>query len=253
MATGMELLNELEADVGYATGETPFPRKVEVAEAIDLVEGLSSVMDRFTAQRAEAAAAAGTPIACGPGCDRCCSEMIMVFRPEVERVVAWLRRPENAGARDQFLAAYPRWRARVGDTPDRLSKMSATGGVAGALFQLYVAHYRKDIKCAFDHEGACTIYPARPLNCRFAHATGDPRNCDPATGVEATRFDFVPLDRLYERTHPVLITAHAAMASPAAAQRHGTRSPAPACARTISAAPSTTRKVKAASLAATPA
>ena len=51
----------------------------------------------------------------------------MIFRPEAVQVARWLEQPEHAAAREAFLAAYPDWKQRVGDTPAKLSALFSDG------------------------------------------------------------------------------------------------------------------------------
>jgi Fe-S-cluster containining protein len=198
-----DLLDELESDRDYLTGDRPFPRRVTTDEALAALAELGAYVDASTDERELAAARAGTPISCARGCDRCCGQLIMLFPPEIERVIAWLREPAQEEIAERFLAAYPAWRARIGDAPERLRRLSNAGDRV-AMGGLYIELYKKGIKCAFLHEGACSIYPVRPLICRFAHAIGDPQRCDPNFGPPPEAFDFVPVDRLRERTTPLM-------------------------------------------------
>src|SRR5512140_301468 len=116
-----QLMNELASDPAYATGERKFPRRVSLDEAAEIAASLQDEVDKGVEARAAGIAAKGLELACKRGCNGCCEEPIMIFRPEAARVARWLDLPENAEARAAFRAAYPAWRDRVGDTPAKLS------------------------------------------------------------------------------------------------------------------------------------
>ena len=216
------LVTELSAHRGYATGSRRFPELLDDDDGAAVAEALSEEMDGGTAMRAELAARQGHRIACGPGCSACCEIMVMIYRPEAVRIARWLGRPENAGARAAFLAAYGPWRAAVGDAPERLTELFV-GGEAAAYDELHMAHWRRRVLCAFNREGRCSIYEVRPLACRNAHAleTADRCRADSARPAEAV--SFVPLDEFVHNATRLLRAAHNASGARPAVQRHGLR------------------------------
>jgi Fe-S-cluster containining protein len=207
------LIEELAADLeGYARNRR-FPRKVPLQEAEQIAAFLQEQVDMGVDARARAIARSDVALACTRGCNGCCEEPIMVFRPESARVAHWLARPENAGAKEAFLAAYPAWSARIGTHVEELS----------ALFETdpsnYVGHHvdvwRKGVVCVFNRDGDCTVYPVRPIVCRTAHALETNEHCKGSSETPATHATFVPLDEFVARARALLRATHNAT--------HGTR------------------------------
>lgn len=136
----------------------------------------------------------------------------MIFRPEAARVARWLDLPENAEARAAFRAAYPAWRDRMGDTPARLAARFVND--PGSYRQAHIEAWSRGVLCAFNQDGACTIYPVRPIICRTGHALDTSAYCSGAATEGATRATFVPLDQFVARTRKLLAAAHHAARGP---------------------------------------
>lgn len=207
-----QLIGELASNPGYATGDARFPRRVSLDEATRIAGKLQDEVDRGVEQRAAMIAGQGWELACRRGCNSCCEEPIMVYRPEAARVARWLDRPENAEARAAFRAAYPAWRDRQGDTPARLSATFANH--PDRYVEAHKAAWAKRILCAFNVDGACSIYPVRPINCRTAHALDTSEHCRGGATQPAHRVTFVPLDQFVARTRKLLAAAHHAARGP---------------------------------------
>lgn len=200
------LIEQLAADLeGYATHKK-FPRKLKLDEAAELARFVHDQVEQGVAARTAAIVKSGTKLACARGCNGCCEEPIMVFRPEAARVARWLELPENAEVRAAFVAAYPAWKERIGDTVARLSEQYASDA------KNYVAHHvdawRKGVVCAFNRDGDCTVYPVRPTICRTGHALETNEHCTGAAETPAARATFVPLDDFVARTRRLLLAAH---------------------------------------------
>jgi Fe-S-cluster containining protein len=206
------LFDELLADPGYLSGERRFPRRLSRDEAADLAQGLAEQVDRGCQARAEVGRKQSLPIVCAVGCNGCCEELVMVYQPEALAVSRWLMRPENTAAREAFLQAYPAWKTATGSTAGQMADCSAKGDRA-AYMELHVAHWRKRIMCAFNRDGACSIYPARPLTCRNAHAVETSALCSGANdGTRpAQRLEFAPLDDYLSSANKALRAAHYAL------------------------------------------
>jgi hypothetical protein len=207
-----QLVRDLASDPAYATGDRKFPRRVSLDEAAQLAGKLHDEVDRGVESRDQMIAAQGWKLACQRGCNSCCEEPIMVHRPEAARVARWLDRPENAEARAAFRAAYPAWRDRMGDTTARLSARFAND--PGSYVQAHTEAWAKRILCAFNRDGACMIYPVRPISCRTAHALDTSAYCMGAAPRPAARATFVPLDQFVARTRKLLSAAHHAARGP---------------------------------------
>jgi Fe-S-cluster containining protein len=209
-----KLIAAFDANPAYAD-DARFPRRVKRDEGADVAELVYAELDDAAADRARAAQADGTPLACDEGCNYCCEELIMSTVAEEAAVTRWLQLDDHHDVRDAFLAAYPEWKQRIGDMPDQLAEHTARGDVRGHQ-ELYLDHYAKRIMCPFNREGLCTIYPVRPIGCRSAHAIGTADRCraDHPTGAPPDRFAFVPLDRLITRSRDLVLATHRAMRAP---------------------------------------
>lgn len=191
-------------------------RPLAIDDALAVVGHLHTEVDRGTRAREQAARRAGITIACGRGCNRCCVELLLVHEGEALAVARWLGRPENAAVRDAFLAAYPRWRERVGDAPERLTELAAAGDQR-AFDAAHQAQMRAGVLCAFnDAEGGCSIHAIRPVACRNGHAVDTPDYCgaDHPSGKPAVRLAFVPLDDFLARVRGLDQSLHRALGRP---------------------------------------
>jgi len=206
----VELMADIAADVRDGA-----PRRVPVVDepdAILLARGLQREVDRQEVARARFAADSGAHIACAYGCSACCENVVVVYRPEAVLVADWLARPENQIARQRFLEHYPPWRETLGDNLDRFHELHASGD-RDAAEAFYAGMRRHRVLCAFNHDGACEIYPVRPNVCRYTMALDTSEYCQ--YHADATRgpsfLGFPPMDELVERCRALLQVAHERM------------------------------------------
>jgi Fe-S-cluster containining protein len=208
-----ELVAELASDLGYATGAKKFPHAISEEQAIELALVLMRNVSERADARARAAVENGVTIACGVGCTGCCEEMVIIAEPEALLIRKFLRAPENAIARAHFLDAFARWRARAGDAPERLAALTVSNDDRSAYTEAHTAYWRTRNLCAFNRDGACTIYPVRPLVCRNAHAVETSERCygDYSGGEQAKQIEFRPMAELLRQAHHLLQAAHNAI------------------------------------------
>jgi hypothetical protein len=213
----LALLDELMADPGYVDGDVPFRGTLRVDDARTIAADVHEAIDQATEKRAELIVQQGHTVACHPGCNSCCEQLVMIWAAEAELIAEWLRDPAHAAARARFLAAYPRWREGVGDGIERVHASRKTGEERPQLAAL-MNEWRKRVLCAFNHDGKCDIYPVRPALCRSAHAVDRSDLCHPAheTGSVATSMTFVPLEEFLKKTRRLAISMHHALG----AERH---------------------------------
>jgi hypothetical protein len=165
-------------------------------------------VDRGTEARARAVEAAGHTVACHDGCSQCCRSLPQVFAGEAITIARWLDRPEQAEARAGFVERYPTWRAALEDLLVRYDEALAAGDSAAAQ-QVSREVWRRQVMCAFNQDGRCTVYAVRPNVCRNAHALD--RVCDPTTGDELQVFAFAPLDEYLAHLQPMVMALHRAL------------------------------------------
>jgi len=183
---------------------------VRPAEAEALARVLHAEMDAGVAAREEAIAGSGHTLACARGCSACCEIVLMSYESEALAVARYLARPENRAARAHFAAAYPAWRAAAGDLADRAREASARGDVEGVGAAASEAALRH-VLCAFNKEGACTVYEVRPNVCRGCHALDTAEHCTAGGADKPTVMEFPPLDAFMARIRPLHMAAHAAL------------------------------------------
>jgi hypothetical protein len=205
-----ERAHRILSEIGEAIDRKRRLPVVRPADAEAVCNLFHADVDRGTAARATAAAAAGHPVACHDGCSQCCNNIPAVFAGEVVTIVRWLDRPENAAARAGFLARYPAWFARVADLIAGWEAATAARDVDGATAAATQAWHRQ-VMCAFNHEGRCTIYEVRPNVCRNAHALDTPDNCVPHPAAPPVHREFAPLDEYLERVRPMVYAMHASL------------------------------------------
>jgi len=202
-------LSKLVRDLTERDRGKPMPI-VTAGDAATIVDALHAEMDAATEARDRYAVENNLTIACKRGCNACCENLIVVFEPELIAVARWLEEPTHRKARDTFLEAYPRWRARVGDRPERLAQLEL-GGKLDEYEQVLGEVWKKRVMCAFNHDGGCIIYPVRPNVCRSCHALDTSEHCSSDTDQSPTVISFPALDDFMERTRPLIFAVHVAV------------------------------------------
>jgi Fe-S-cluster containining protein len=210
----LELMTELSKP-DHVSGRRAFPRTLDPADAMFIAGKLQEAVDEGCEVRARKIAEDGMKLACGPGCNYCCEQPILVWLPEAMRVAAWLERPENAAAREAFLEAYPVWRDRIEADVQRVGESTATGDRLATL-RVFLAAFQKRVLCAFNRDGKCTIYPVRPIVCRHHHALETSAHCNADDEGEERRgfVAFKPLDDFVERARRLNLSMHNALGAP---------------------------------------
>lgn len=203
-----KLVDALTEDPRIASGDARASVAVGADDAIAIAIAMTDEIDEGTRARAALAAKRGTPLACAPGCDACCEEPVMVYFPEAIRAARWLARPESSSARERFLARYPAWREAAGDGIEELADISAERARSDRYSAAHRRQWQKRVLCAFDENGRCSIYAARPLACRNAHALGTSERCVAGTPIPAERLVLGPIDDFLVNAGTLLRAAH---------------------------------------------
>ncbi|MEO7093694.1 MAG: hypothetical protein ABI175_10615, partial [Polyangiales bacterium] len=175
-----ERLGEVAGQLGAAIrseGRVRLPM-VQPSDAAGLVMVMHGELDDAIEDRGREATAAGHYVACSAGCSSCCVAPVLVTEGEAVTVAEWLKLPANAEIRAQFVAAYPAWKRGLGATIATMHAARSDEQLRSAAIEMKT----KNVMCAFNREGLCTIYAARPARCRKAHALETNANC----GVEGT-------------------------------------------------------------------
>jgi len=202
-----ERLQRVATELAEAMAASEKGKKVRLpviqrADAAGLVNAMHAALDDAISRRD---AQIGARMACAKGCNSCCTSTILVSEGEAVAVVEWLRQPEHADVRARFEAAYPRWRETLGV----LVGQGATRASADTHDWLTNVQQARAM-CAFNHEGACSIYEVRPAICRKAHALDTSAHCvDPTT--PAQYYNHPETEDLYESQRPLRFALHKAL------------------------------------------
>lgn len=175
---------------------------IQRADAAGLTNMMHAQLDEVIAQRD---VQIGGRMACARGCNSCCTSTVLVSEGEAIAVAEWLREPAHADVRARYEAAYPQWRDTLGELIGKASTRESEG-THGWLEKVQQSR----AMCAFNHEGACSIYPVRPAICRKAHALDTSAHCiDP--DVPAQYYQHPETEELYESQRPLRFALHKAM------------------------------------------
>ncbi len=180
---------------------------VQPADAAGLVMVMHAELDDAIEDRTRAATAAGHHIACSAGCSSCCVAPVLVTEAEAVTVAEWLKLPENAAVREHFAAKYPAWKQGLGRSVDAMHAAKTDEERRSAAVEMKL----KNVMCAFNREGLCSIYEPRPSRCRKAHALETNANC----GIEGTGqvryYEHERTEVTFEEQEPMRAALHHAL------------------------------------------
>jgi Fe-S-cluster containining protein len=205
------LVTQLDSDPRYALGSRRFPGYVTNDDAVDIASAFAAEFDEGAAMRGKYAAQKGLQIACKSGCNDCCRIQVVVYAPEAQRIARYLLEPAHAAEREAFLAAYPAWRAQLGDAPERLAELGKDPDKKAQYERLHIELWRKGVLCAFNEDGRCSVYAVRPLVCRNANALDTAERCAPGSDKPAASAQFVPLDDFLKKSTRLMHAVHNAV------------------------------------------
>ncbi|HEY0252899.1 MAG TPA: SEC-C metal-binding domain-containing protein [Kofleriaceae bacterium] len=174
-------------------------------DAAGLVMVMHRQLDAAITERSEEARAQGHVIACGVGCNACCTAPVLVSEGESIAVAEWLAEHPDVAAR--FATAYRAWKKGIGETGRAVEQARTDEARAAAARAM-----RKNlVMCAFNQDGACTIYDARPARCRMAHALGSPDACSPEGGGQVQYFQHERTEETFAEQEPMRGALHHAL------------------------------------------
>jgi Fe-S-cluster containining protein len=142
-----------------------------VRERIGVVRSAMDACDEAIAGELATLAARGVAPTCSKGCAHCCRQEILIARAEAETIVEWVQAswsPEQIEALKDQLRAWLVWyrgefKRRVDSGEDRR-----------------VVVYEHGPLCVALQDGACSIYPVRPMSCRIHYVSSSPDACRPS-------------------------------------------------------------------------
>jgi hypothetical protein len=176
---------------------------VQRADAAALNNMMNAQLDEAIVRRN---AQIGPRLACGKGCNNCCRSPVLVTEGEAVAIAVWLRDPEHVDVRARFDAAYVKWRDALGGLLAQTAEpRTPEQNQAWCLLVL-----QRQAMCAFNHEGACTIYPVRPALCRKAHALDSNEFCGTDAG-KVHYYQHPETENVYEDQRPMRLALHSAL------------------------------------------
>lgn len=212
ITTDPERLSKVAEDLGQAVRSAGQGARVRLpvlqpADAAGLVMAMHAQLDDAIDERSAEAAATGVHIACSAGCSSCCVAPVLVTEGEAVTVAEWLKLPDNAEVRARFAALYPAWRRGIGSTVEAIHRARTDEERRAAAIELK----HKNVMCAFNREGLCSIYPARPSRCRKAHALETNANCGAEGSGQVQYFEHPRTEMTFEEQEPMRAALHHAL------------------------------------------
>jgi Fe-S-cluster containining protein len=203
-----ERLQRVATELANAVNEREQGRQVRLpviqrADAAALTNLMHGQLDDAIARRDSEI---GSRMACSKGCNSCCVSPVLITEGEAIAIAEWLREPEHADVRARFEAAYPAWRDQLGDLlAQNADQRSAEETRAWCLLV-----QQRQAMCAFNYEGACSIYPVRPALCRKAHALDTNQYCN-NDGGKVQYYQHPETENIYEEQRPMKFALHMAL------------------------------------------
>ena len=177
---------------------------IQRSDAAALTNIMNAQLDDAIARRD---AEIGPRMACSKGCNSCCKSPVLTTEGEAVAIVEWLRDPAHADVRARFEAAYPKWRDTLGDLVGQAGDTRTTEQTNEWCMRVQ----KRGAMCAFNHEGACSIYPVRPALCRKAHALDTNEHCSGNVGGKVQYYQHPETENVYEAHRPMRFALHAAL------------------------------------------
>ncbi|MEO6774151.1 MAG: SEC-C domain-containing protein [Kofleriaceae bacterium] len=178
---------------------------IAAEDAAGLVMVMHAQLDVAIAERATEAAAQGLQLACGAGCAACCTSPLLVSEGEAVTVAAWL--VEHPEERARFAAAYPVWKRAIGSAGEALVRARSDDDRAAAARELR----RHDVMCAFNRDGLCLVYDARPARCRKVHALDTSAACGATGDGQVRYFEHARTEMTFDEQEPMRGAIHHAL------------------------------------------
>lgn len=206
----VEQLERVADALGAAIREARAGRRVKLpvvqpADAAGLVMIMHAQLDAAIEERASEATKEGHVIACAAGCAACCASPLVVSEAEAVAVAEWLA--DQPEARDQLARSYKAWRDGVGALAGKLETVRDPDAHDTLVRELRERH----VMCAFNRDGLCTIYDARPARCRKVHALDTNAHCQPGSDGQVRYFQHARTEATFDEQEPMRGALHQAL------------------------------------------
>ncbi|NPV92692.1 MAG: hypothetical protein HPY50_18140 [Firmicutes bacterium] len=134
------------------------------------IQSLQEIYDHFSALQSHFTSRAS----CQKGCSYCCGLHITTSRLEAEFARLYMQSVFDPAARESILGRIRNNREHY-LSQEELESLQHDPAAVDQKLDAYLA---KQITCPFlSGEGACTIYPVRPFNCRSLVVVSHPDDC----------------------------------------------------------------------------
>ena len=190
-----------EAVAARAEGKRVKLPVVQRADATGLVGIMHAQLDDAISRRD---AEIGKRLACHKGCSTCCVSPVLVTEGEAVAVAEWLK--DHADVRAHFDAAYATWRDKLGELVAQASQPRDPD----ENLEWCMTAKRREAMCAFNIDGACSIYPVRPALCRKTHALDTNEHCG-TDGGKVQYYEHPETEAVYEQQHEMRFALHSAL------------------------------------------
>jgi len=145
----------------------------------DLLSAVFAVADAIHGRTILDLAAMGKTVGCGPGCSRCCHQLVPVSDHEAAHLAGLVRAMPQA-LRRRVISRFASTTSAL-DQAGLLTPLNvhfAAGAIDAAAFRRLARRYwRLCIPCPFLENDSCLIHPNRPLACRQYLVTSPPERC----------------------------------------------------------------------------
>lgn len=202
-----ERLSRVADQLGTAVRDRVRLPVLQSADAAGLVMVMHAQLDDAIDERSAIAASQGHHIACSAGCSSCCVAPVLVTEGEAVTVAEWLKLPDNAEVCARFTTMYPVWRRGIGSTAEAMHRATTDEERRAAAIELK----HKNVMCAFNRDGLCSIYPARPSRCRKAHALDTNAHCGADGDGQVRYFEHERTELTFDEQEPMRGAIHHAL------------------------------------------
>lgn len=172
-----------------------------VRERITVARAAMDACEQDIARELGTLAARGIVPTCSKGCAHCCRQEILIPRAEAEAIVEWIQaswQPAQIDALRDRIRAWLEWYR--GDFTRRVASGEDRQVVA----------YEHGPLCVALQDGACSIYPVRPMTCRIHYVSSSPDACRQARDPEfASDEKMAVLPSIHRVSQPAILRIRA--------------------------------------------